>query len=78
MITKSFGSLDQFKHAVEQRRSELEGCDSVEFSEDIDHLSTSVEGAENISLRDAKSYEQDQEYMLDDYEVCDDFDCVTC
>lgn len=65
---KSFGTPEQFRAAIENRIDELEMGD-ISSSTDS-YASDTVEGSENLSVRDAKNKEQE------DTEC--DFGCVTC
>ena len=65
---KSFGTPEQFRSAIENRIDELE-IGGISSSTDS-CASDTVEGSENLSVRDAKNKEQE------DTEC--DFGCVTC
>lgn len=65
---KSFGTPEQFRAAIDNRIDELEMGDISSSTDGC--ASDTVEGSENLSVRDAKNKEQE------DTEC--DFGCVTC
>lgn len=68
-MNKSFGTPEQFRAAVENRIDELE-TDVVSSSTTDSFAPDTIEGTENISIRDAKNRKAEEEIV--------DCGCVTC
>lgn len=68
-MNKSFGTPEQFRAAVENRIDELE-TDVVSSSATSSYAPNTIEGAENLSIRDAKNRKAEEEII--------DCGCVTC
>ena len=68
-MNRSFGTPEQFKAAIENRIAELE-ANAPLLSTTDSCVSDTVEGSENLSIRDAKNQDLETEAL--------DYGCVTC